>query len=142
MTEHYNHGSVIWKYSELKKKYDSPHFLDRLGVISNLIVQPIGHIIFWVTFLGFPSIYAYFGGELGLSWFKLLLYIVSSLQVLWSCYEGWNETVEYHQLSTTIMIWKLLTLRLRVPTITIHSTNNEHQLFKWSAGALFLFNHV
>jgi hypothetical protein len=142
MTEHSNHGSVVWRYSELNKKYNSPHFLDRLTAISTLIVQPIGHIFFWITFFGFPSIYVYFGGELHPPWYRILLYIVSSLQIIWSCYGAWIEVIEYHQLSTTLMIWKLLTLRLRVPTITIHSKDTEHQLFKWSAGASFLFNNI
>lgn len=142
LTEHENHGRVIWRYCELNKKYNSPNFLDRLSVISNLFVQPIGHLIFWITFIGFPNVYTYFGGELNLSWFKLFFYVFSSIQIIWSCVTGWADVIEYCQLSTTIMIWKLLTLRLRVPTITVKSTDANHQLFKWSAGALCLFNHV
>lgn len=142
MTEHENHGRVVWRYTELNKKYNSPNFLDRMSIVSNLVIQPIGHVIFWITFFGFPSVYTYFGGELNLPWYRLLFYILSSLQIIWSCYGGWNEVIEYHQLSTTLMIWKLLTLCLRVPTITIYSKNTEHQLFKWSAGASFLFNNI
>lgn len=142
MTDHENHGKLVWRYVELNKKYDSPNFLDRLSTVSNLIVQPIGHVIFWTLFFGFPSLYTYFGGELNPSLFQFVFYIISSLQVFWTCLSEWTEVLEYHQLITTLMIWKLLTLRLRVPTITVHSTDKNHQLFKWAAGASFLFNNI
>lgn len=142
ITEHENHGNVVWRYAELNKKYDSPHFIERMSIVSNLIVQPIGHVFFWITFFGFPYIYAYFGGDIHLSWLNIFFYVVSSLHVLWTCYNSWTEVIEYHQLSTTLMVWKLLTLCLRVPTITIHSKDKMHQLFKWSAGASILFKDI
>jgi hypothetical protein len=142
MTRHENHGKAVWRYIELQKKYDSPNFLDRLTTISTLIVQPFGHVLFWIMFFGFPSLYTYFGGELKLSWFQIVFYVVSSLHVFWECLSEWMCVLEYHQLSTTLMIWKLLTVCLRLPTIAIHSKDKNHQLFKWAAGMSLLFNDI
>lgn len=142
MTEHENHGKVIWRFIELDKKYNSLHFLGRLQMMFNLCIQPLVHVVFWVAFTGFPTLYAYFGGNLHPGWIQMCLYTLSSLQVFWSSCVDWLEMFEYQQLSTTISIWKLLTLYFKAPVIAIQSRNPGHQLFKWAAGASFLFNHV
>lgn len=138
ITSHSNHGKVVQRYIELSKKIESHNFLDRLSLLSSLIVQPVGHLVFWVTFLFFPAIHVYFGGDLNSSMFRKIFYIISTLQVLWACYCSWNEVIEHQNLSTTLMIWKLLTIRLGVPMITIKSKDKNHQLYTWSAGAHFL----
>jgi hypothetical protein len=142
MTEHENHGKVVWRHHELHKKYACGNLLQKIQLVVQLILQPLGHLLFWIVFIGFPNVYTYFGGTLHVQMSTLLMYVVSSLQVAWGCFTGWKEVAEYQQLSTTLMIWKLLTLRLQVPTITIHSSETQHQNFKWSAGASLLFHNI
>jgi hypothetical protein len=142
MTESKNHGKVIQRYIELSKKINSPYFLERLSHTLTLIVQPILHFIFWTCFCFFPEVYTYLGGNLNVSFLQFSFYIFSSLRVLWECIHGWLEVIEYHGLAMTIMIWKLLTIRLNVPIISVSSKDKNHQLFKWAAGASLLFDNI
>jgi hypothetical protein len=142
MTESDNHGKVVQRYIQLSKQFNSPHFLDRLSHVSTLVVQPIGHVVFWICFYFFPDLYTYFGGDIHVSFLRFSFYLLSSIQVVWGCLSGWMEVLEYYGLATKIMIWKLLTIRLNAPRITISSQDQNHDLFKWAAGALFLFNNI
>jgi len=142
MTESENHGKVIQRHIELSKKIDSIYFFERLTHILTLFVQPILHFVFWTCFYFFPEIYTYWGGDVNVSFLRFSFYIFSSLRVLLECINGWLEVVEYYNLSMTIMIWKLLTIRLNAPVISVSSKDKNHQLFKWAAGASFLFDNV
>lgn len=70
----------------------------------------------------------------------MIFYVISSLQVFYSCILRWSETIEYYTLGTTLMVWKILTLGLRVPPLAIRSDSPQHHMFQYSAGALLLQN--
>jgi hypothetical protein len=122
LTDHENHGKVVDRYIEIEKKTTS--VMDRLGWILRLIVQPIYQII---------SILLYGSGT-----FKLL----SLGQTMYSCITGWIEMIEFYNLGTTLMVWKILTHGLRVPLISVRSSDERHLLYKYAAGALFLLEYV
>lgn len=138
MIEHPNHGSVIWKYLELEKKLWSPHFLEYAMTYATILIQPIGHVLFWVCYLGFPTLYTYFGGTHDMTWQTLAWYGISSLQVLISAIQRWSEVIEHYHLGTTIFVWKILTHAFGVPLLDIQSSDRGHQYFKYAAGASLL----
>jgi hypothetical protein len=122
LTEHENHGKVVWRYLELEKKTTS--VIDKVGLVLRLIVQPIYQIISTLFY--------------GSGTFKL----VSLFQTLYSCITGWIEMIEFYNLGTTLMVWKILTHGLRVPLISVQSADQKHMLFKYAAGASFLLENV
>ena len=105
---------------------------------ATILIQPIGHVLFWVCYLGFPSLYTYFGGTHDMSFTTLAWYIASSLQVLVAAIQRWSEVVEHYNLGTTILVWKILTHAFGVPLIDIRSGDTGHQYFKYAAGASLL----
>jgi len=140
LTAHPNHGNVVWRYNELRTQFSDPSFVSRALRFSGMFVQPLSHLISWVVFLCFPDIYASYGGTYDYSTLQMIFYVISSLQVFYSCILRWSETIEYYTLGTTLMVWKILTLGLRVPPITISSSSPQHHMFQYSAGALLLQN--
>jgi hypothetical protein len=138
MIDHSNPGKIVWKYIELDKKIQPDGFLDRVSFYSTLVVQPAGHVLFWVCFLFFPTLYTYFGGDVNQPWYTMLFYIVSSLQVFYGSIVSWSEVVEHYNLGTTLMVWKILSHGLGLPLLEINSKNRNHQLFRYAAGARFL----
>lgn len=140
MIEHPNHGSVVWKYLELEKKLWSSNFLEYAMTYSTILIQPIYQVFFWVCFLGFPSLYTYFGGKVDLSFTNVAWYLASTIHVFISAIFRWSEVIEHYNLGTTILVWKILTHGLAVPLIEINSKDPNHQYFKYAAGALLLQN--
>jgi len=138
MIEHSNHGSVVWKYLELEKTLWSSNFLEYAMTYATILIQPVGHVLFWVCYLGFPTLYTYFGGTHDMSFTTLAWYIASSLQVLVSAIQRWSEVVEHYNLGTTILVWKILTHAYGVPLLDIQSSDLGHQYFKYAAGASLL----
>lgn len=138
MIEHPNHGSVVWKYLELEKTLWSPNFLEYAMTYATILIQPIGHVLFWVCYLGFPTLYTYFGGIHDMTFTTLAWYIASSIQVLVSAIQRWSEVVEHYNLGTTILVWKILTHAYGIPLLDIRSRNSGHQYFKYAAGASLL----
>jgi hypothetical protein len=138
MIEHPNHGSVIWKYLALEKTLWPPNFIDYAMTYATILIQPIGHVLFWVCYLGFPTLYTYFGGTHDMSFTTLAWYIVSSIQVLVGAIQRWSEVVEHYNLGTTILVWKILTHAFGVPLLDIRSKDLGHQYFKYAAGASLL----
>ena len=138
MIEHPNHGSVVWKYLQLEKTLWSPNFLEYAMTYATILIQPIGHVLFWVCYLGFPTLYTYFGGTHDMSFTTLAWYIASSIQVLVSAIQRWSEVVEHYNLGTTILVWKILTHAYGIPLLDIRSRDPGHQYFKYAAGASLL----
>ena len=140
LTSHPNHGKVVWRYNELHKQLSDPSFFTRASRISSMFLQPISHIIFWTVYICFPDIHASFGGTYDHGTTQLIFYVISSIQVLISCILRWSETIEHYTLGTTLMVWKILTVGLRVPPLDIHSASVQDHMFQYAAGALLLQN--
>lgn len=122
-------SDIVWRYIELQDKLESPSFLNRLGVYSNLLFQPIWNVIFWACYLA------------GLEWvgeisnMKLVLYLVTTLQVIWTSIKSWCDVLEYYNLGTTILVWKILCKDFHY---VIRSKDPRHQLFRYAAGAFIM----
>ena len=129
---------VVWKYIELDKKVNPPDFIQYAMRYSNMFIQPIAHILFWSCYFFFPDLFLYFGGSLETTWFSILLYIASSLQVVWNAIKNWSEAVEHYHLGTTLFTWKILARGLGLPLITIQSPDKNHQYFKYAAAISLL----
>jgi hypothetical protein len=141
MTHHLNHGRVVWRYNELYDQFSSPDILAKLSRFSAMFIQPLVHLVYWIVYLCFPGTYAYFGGAYeDVTQMKMLFYIFSSAQVLVACILRWSETIEFYTLGTTLMVWKILTMGLRIPRLEIHSNSQKDHMFQYSAGALLLHN--
>jgi hypothetical protein len=140
MIDHPNPADVVWKYISLDKKVNPAPFIDYMTLYSNLFVQPIGHVLFWGCYFFFPVLFVYFGGTLEMTTFSILLYIVSSLQVLWNAFSCWSDVVDHYNLGTTLYTWKILTHGLGLPLIKINSADRNHQYFKYAAAISLLQN--
>lgn len=140
MIDHPNPADIVWKYISLDKKVNPTPFIDYMTLYSNLFVQPIGHVLFWGCYFFFPVLFVYFGGTLEMTTFSILLYIVSSLQVLWNAFSCWSDVVDHYNLGTTLYTWKILAHGLGLPLIKINSADRNHQYFKYAAAISLLQN--
>ena len=140
MIDYPNPADIVWKYISLDKKVNPAPFIDYMTLYSNLFVQPIGHVLFWGCYFFFPVLFVYFGGTLEMTTFSILLYIVSSLQVLWNAFSCWSDVVDHYNLGTTLYTWKILAHGLGLPLIKINSADKNHQYFKYAAAISLLQN--
>lgn len=141
MTHHLNHGKVVSRYNELYDQFSTADIFAKLSRFSAMLVQPMVHLIFWVVYLCLPLTYAYFGGTYeDTTQMKMFFYILSSAQVFIACIMRWSETIEFYTLGTTLMVWKILTMGLRIPRLAIQSKSSKDHMFQYSAGALLLHN--
>lgn len=140
MINHPNHADIVWEYIALDKRVNPIQFMDHVSQYANLFVQPIGHVLFWGCYFFFPALFLSLGGTLETTWFSILLYVVSSLQVLWNAFTSWSDIVEHYNLGTTLYIWKILTHGLGLPLIKINSADPNHQYFKYAAAISMLQN--
>jgi hypothetical protein len=122
----------VWRYLELEKTFDPPDFLSRLRLASDLVFQPIGHILFWVCFFSFPRILTYFRYKENPSKFTLLMYCVSSLHIFVGCLLSWSKMLEFYHLGTLFLVQHIKYARAR-PYFVINSSQKSHQLFKYAA---------
>lgn len=127
----------VWRYIELEKMLDSPDFLSRLKVFGDLIFQPLSHIIFWVCLFTFPSILVRFGYSETPSKMKMLVYVISSLQVFYHMINGWIKMVEYYNLGTFFLVEHIKVARMPF-YYNIQSSTPSHQLFRYAASSLLL----
>ena len=140
MIDYSNPADVVWKYMALDKRVNPTPFMEHVSLYSNLFVQPAGHVLFWGCYFFFPALFVSLGGTLDAGWFSILLYTVSSLQVLWSAFSCWSEVVEHYHLGTTLFTWKILAHGLHLPLIKINSADRNHQYFKYAAAVSLLQN--
>lgn len=124
----------VWRYLELEKTLDSPNFLSRLQVFSDLVFQPLSHLMFWVCLFTFPAVLVRFGYSETPTKMKMLFYIVSSLQVLYNTFNGWSKMVEYYNLGTLFLVEHIKNAKQPIH-YTIKSSHPSHQLFRLSAAA-------
>ena len=122
----------IWRYLELEKKLDSSSFFSRLMLIAELIVHPIGHVLFWVSFLWFPGVLSYFGYAEEPSFLKIALYIFSSGQAILAMARGWSKMIEFYHLGTLFLVTHIKHCRTPNPFV-IRSSTKSHQLFRYSS---------
>lgn len=124
----------VWRYLELEKMLDSPDFLSRLKVFSDLIFQPISHLLFWVCLFTFPSVLVRFGYSETPSKMKLIFYTLSSIQVIYHMFIGWSKMIEYYNLGTLFLVEHIKQARNPI-YYKINSAHPSHQLFRYAATA-------
>ena len=127
----------VWRYLELEKILDSPNFLSRLKVFSDLIFQPLSHLFFWVCLFAFPTILPKFGYSESPTKLKMLFYIISSIQVIYHMYDKWSKMIEYYNLGTFFLVEHIKYAKTPVHYV-IRSSHPSHQLFKYPAMNLLL----
>lgn len=122
----------VWRYLELEEKLDSPDFLSRLSLVADLVLQPLGHVLFWVCFMAFPALLTRFGYSETPTKLRFGMYIVSSLQVFARCIKSWSEMIEFYNLGTLFLVTHIR--HCRTPfQYTIKSGRPSHQLFRYAA---------
>jgi hypothetical protein len=122
----------VHRYLELEKIVDSPDFLSRLRLYADLILQPVGHVIFWCCLFSFPTVLASFGYSESHSIVKYILYIASSLQVVMHCLTAWSNMIEFYHLGTLFLVTHIKYARGH-PYYKIRSAHPSHQLFRYAA---------
>ena len=122
----------VHRYLELEKIVDSSDFLSRLRLYADLILQPLGHILFWCCLFLFPSVLTRFGYSESPSMIKYMLYVVSTLQVLFHCGTAWSNMIEFYHLGTLFLVTHIKYAR-GYPYYKIRSTHPSHQLFRYAA---------
>jgi hypothetical protein len=127
----------VWRYIELEKRLNSPDFLSRLKLWSELIIQPIGHIIFWVCLFSAPALLSYFGFTEEPTTFKMLMYAFNTFQVLTAMFKGWSNMIEYYHLGTHFLCQRIKYAKTKINYV-INSSTPSHQLFKYAALDLLL----
>lgn len=122
----------IWRYIELEKKLDSSDFLSRLKVFAELIIQPLGHILFWIFLCTAPFFLTYFGFTEEITTLKMCMYAFNTFQVFISMFKGWSNVLEYYHLGTFFLCERIKHSKSKFNYI-INSSTPSHQLFKYVA---------
>lgn len=122
----------VWKYIELEKRWNSSDFLSRLQVWSELIIQPIGHILFWICLIAAPSLLSYFGYTEEPTNLKMAMYAFNTFQTLIAMFKGWSNVIEYYHLGTLFLCERIKYAKSNFKYV-INSSNQSHQLFRYAA---------
>jgi hypothetical protein len=122
----------VWRYIELEKRWNAPDFLSRLQIWAELIIQPIGHIIFWICLLAAPSLLIYFGYSEEPTNLKMFMYGFNTLQVLIAMVKGWSNVIEYYHLGTHFLCQRIKYAKTNF-NFVVNSSNPAHQLFRYAA---------
>lgn len=122
----------VHRYLELEKLVDTPDFLSRLTLAADLVVQPLNHILFWCSLFFFPSFITRFGYSESPTVFRIILYIVSSIQVFMKCVTSWTNMIEFYHLGTLFLVTHIKYAR-GYPYYKIRSAHPSHQLFRYAA---------
>ena len=141
VVNHSNHGSVVWKYIDLDNRVQPKNILENGSLHASLWIQPLLHFLFWITWLLVPSVYIYFGGTYDVSLFSLVLYVVNTVNVIVSSVRRWFEVIEYYNLGTMIMGWRIVTNAMGTE-YAIRSKDPRHRLFRYAAGARLLAENL
>jgi hypothetical protein len=123
---------AVHRYLELETIVDSPDFLSRMLLLNDTIIQPLFHLAFWVCFWAFPEILPYFRYSETPSTLKLVMYITSSLQMVYSTIVKWSNIVEFYHLGTLFLVTHIQMCRRHNPFV-IRSDTPSHQLFRYSS---------
>ncbi len=124
----------VQRYLELEKKVNSPHFLSRLQWIATLVIQPLGHLLFWICLVAFPNVLAYFGYAEQPSTLKMIMYVLSSFHTLYRCITSWIDVVEFYQLGTLFILAHIKYARSGFQ-YHIRSSTPSHTLYRYAAAA-------
>ena len=124
-------AKIIWEFIELDNKLSPSNFLERVSLYSSLYIQPIWSMLYWITWLLVPSLFEYLGGSYDMDVLRMGMMIANTLSTAYSSYTRWSEWVQHYTLGTTLLGWRLQTLR--VPKIHIRSRDPRHQFFKYAA---------
>jgi hypothetical protein len=124
--------SKIWRYLELEKKLEPSSFFSRLMLLGELVIHPIGHLLFWICFLCFPSVLLYFGYSEEPSNMKIAMYLFGSIQALVAMVRGWAEMFEYYNIGTLLYVTHIKQCRIPNPFV-VRSATKSHQLFRYSS---------
>jgi hypothetical protein len=122
----------VWRYIELEKKWNTPNFLSRLQIWAELIIQPLGHILFWICLFAAPSLLTYFGFVDTPTNLKMAMYGFNTIQVLIAMFKGWINVIEYYHLGTLFLCERIKHSRSKINYI-IKSSDPSHQLFRYAA---------
>ena len=122
----------VHRYLELEKLVDTPDFLSRLTLVADLIIQPLNHILFWCSLFFFPSFITRVGYSESPTTFRIILYIVSSVQVFMKCVTSWTNMIEFYHLGTLFLVTHIKHCRTPNPFV-IRSSTKSHQLFRYSS---------
>jgi hypothetical protein len=122
----------IWRYLELEKKLEPSSFFSRLMLLGELVVHPIGHVLFWISFLWFPSILLYFGYAEEPTYMKIGLYIFGTVQAVIAMVRGWADMFEYYNIGTLLLVTHIKQCRTPNPFV-VKSSTKSHQLFRYSS---------
>lgn len=121
-------SNLIWEYIRLDNTLSPSNFLERVSLYSSLYVQPVWSVLYWISWLLVPSLFVYLGGSYGeQDMIKTAMTIANTLHVGYSAFHRWKDMLRHYELGTTIMGWKLQTLRS--PKIRIQSADPRHQFF-------------
>ena len=122
----------VYRYLELEKKVDKPDFFSRALLVGECVLQPLGHILFWMGICGFPEILAYFGSTEEPSIAKLCFYAFNTVQVLIQMFTSWSNMIEFYHLGTLFLITHIKLCRTPNPFV-INSSTPSHKLFRYSS---------
>lgn len=131
----------VWRYLELEKTLDTPDFLSRLKLFSDLIFQPLSHLFFWVCMFAFPAILPRFGYSGSPSKLKMAYYLFTTLKMVETMFSKWSKMIEYYNLGTFFLVEHIKHARTPINYV-INSSHPSHQLFKYPAMAALLLNNV
>jgi hypothetical protein len=122
----------VHRYLELEKIVDKPDFFSRALLVGECLLQPLGHILFWLGTFYFPEILAYFGSTEEPSMLKLCFYAFNTVQVFIQMITSWSNMIEFYHLGTLFLVTHIKLCRTPNPFI-IKSSTPSHQLFKYSS---------
>jgi hypothetical protein len=126
-------SKVIWDYINLDNKLSPSNVLERVSLYSTLFVQPIWNILYWITWLLVPWLFEYMGGSYDTDLLRSAMTLANTAHVAYSSVMKWGDVLRHYNLGTTILGWRLQTLR--VPKIHVRSRDPRHQYFKYLAAA-------
>jgi hypothetical protein len=132
-------ADLVWEYIRLDNKLAPANFIERLSLYSALVVHPLWNILYWFTWLFFPGIFVYLGGSYEIDSVKFMFILLNAGHVVYSAFTKWSEVLQHYNLGTTLLGWRLRTLR--IPKIHIRSNDVRHQYFKYAAAITLQSHH-
>jgi hypothetical protein len=122
----------VWRYLELEEALNPPDVVSRVKLLIDLVLQPAGHVLFWMCFLAFPSLLRMLGYTESPTKWKLLWYLMGTARVVWVWFTGWRDMIEYYHLGTLFLVTHIRYARTPFQ-YEIQSDRPSHQLFKYAA---------
>lgn len=102
-------AKVAWKHIELNQKVQSDSLMERISFWNELVIQPIGTLIFWLFFLFAPGVLTWLGIGVVFSGHRALLSVFTAGQTFWRAVQNLLSLEDYWEERSRFKLWHAVT---------------------------------